>query len=186
MQEGVADDEAGARTQAVESLAAGPSQFQRYTGHSFDAPPVLFTKTVVRAAVRKALVRVRGEGGERFVVCCKDTALEVLRDTGGGLQLFFEECVFGAVWALQALPLDILSTRPRQALPPWLRHGGCDQVCSLAALCPTQRPRCPARRGCVRSDGVPVLDAWRLACAALPARLCRAHGTVRSLTRRTS
>ena len=140
MQEGggVTDDEAGAP--AVESLAAGQSQFQRYTGHSFDAPPVLFTKTVVRAAVRKALVRVRGAGGERIVVCCKDNALEVLRDTGDGLQLLFEECVFGAVWALQALPLDVLATRPRQALPPWLPHGGCDQVCSLAALCPTLRP----------------------------------------------
>jgi hypothetical protein len=182
MQEGggVTDDEAGAP--AVESLAAGQSQFQRYTGHSFDAPPVLFTKTVVRAAVRKALVRVRGAGGERIVVCCKDTALEVLRDTGDGLQLLFEECVFGAVWALQALPLDVLATRPRQALPPWLPHGGCDQVCSLAALCPTLRPWCPARRGCVCIDGVPVLHTWRLACP--PA--CRAHGTVRSLACRTS
>jgi hypothetical protein len=174
MQEGATDDEAGAT--ADESLAAGQSQFQRYTGHSFDAPPVLFTKTVVRAAVRKALVRVRGAGGERIVVCCKDTALEVLRDTGDGLQLLFEECVFGAVWALQALPLDVLATRPRQALPPWLPHGGCDQVCSLAALCPTLRPWCPARRGCRCSTPG--------ASRARPA--CRAHGTVRYLACRTS
>lgn len=171
MQEGENDDDTGAGTPAFASPDAGQSQFQQFTGHSFDAPPVLFTKTLVQAAVRKALVRVRGAGGERFVVCCKDTALEVLRDTGDGLQFFFEECVFGAVWALQTLPLDVLASHPRQALPPWLRHGGFHQVCGLAALCPTLRPLYPARSGCARGDGVPVLDALRLACTALPARL---------------
>ena len=47
-------------------------------------------------------------------------------------------------------------------------------------------PECQVLMPRVFGDIVPVLDAWRLACAALPARLCRAHGTVRSLTRRTS
>lgn len=62
----------------------------------------------------------------------------------------------------------------------WLRSG-----VQPGGSVPTLRPWCPACRGCACSDSVPVLDAWRLACAAAcPA--CRAQWTVRSLACRTS
>ena len=41
---------------------------------------MLFKTTVMRAAVRKMLVRVRGVDGGSFVVSSKDCAVEVLRD----------------------------------------------------------------------------------------------------------
>jgi hypothetical protein len=92
---------------------------------------VLFTKTVLRAAVRKALVRVRGENGAIFLACCKESALEVLRDTGEDLELLFEECVFGSAWALKALPLERFAQCQRDSIPPWLPREDCAQVWPL-------------------------------------------------------
>ena len=94
--------------------------------------PVLFKKTVMRAAVRKMLVRVRGVDGGSFVVSSKDCAVEVLRDTGNDLQLLFEECTFGTMWALHALPLDMLAQHQMETLPPWLQCKGCAQDLLLA------------------------------------------------------
>lgn len=75
--------------------------------HSLVAPPVLFTKTLLRAATRKSLVRLESVAdGDGFLACAQDNAIEVLRDTGNDLEILFEECVFDTVWALQALPLD--------------------------------------------------------------------------------
>lgn len=98
---------------------------------------MLFTKTVLRAAVRKALVRVRGEGGARFLACCKESVLEVLRDTGEDLELLFEECIFGSVFALKALPLERFA-KPKEDIhcqtsnvPHWLSRESGEQVLPL-------------------------------------------------------
>lgn len=70
------------------------------------APPVLFTKTLLRATTRKSLVSLQGFGDDEFLACAKDDTIEVLRQTGDDLEILLEECVFGTVWALQALSLD--------------------------------------------------------------------------------
>jgi len=95
--------------------------------HSLVAAPVLFTKTLLRASVRKSFVSVRVDGAS-LLVCSKENALEVLRDTGDDLEIVFEECIFGAVWALKALPLDAFASRPTESLPPFMQREGCTQV----------------------------------------------------------
>jgi hypothetical protein len=83
-------------------------------------------KTLLRAAARKSLVRLRGVGDGCVLASAKDNAIEVLRDAGGDLEFLFEECIFGTVWALQALSPDHLAACGidfRQAV------GSCTKVC---------------------------------------------------------
>ena len=104
MQDGMDSGEAGAEA----AVAAD------FIGHSLP-PPVLFTKTVLRAAARTSVVRVRGGAGESFLACAKGNVLEVFRDTGDTLELLFEEYVLGSLVALDPLPLEKLE---RPALLP--------------------------------------------------------------------
>ena len=78
-----------------------------FIGHSL-SPPVLFTKTVLRAAARTAVVRVRGGAGESFLACAKGNVLEVFRDTGDALELLFEEYVLGSLVALEPFERPML------------------------------------------------------------------------------
>ena len=111
--------------------------------HSIGEPPVLFTKTVMRAPVRKAVVRVRSACGRHLIVCSKEGALEVLHDTGTRLGEYarIHAHLLGAHAHRRTLAHVHTSCRPPHACRLWHTNRCTHQICSSrsAFLAPSGR-----------------------------------------------